>query len=53
MLTLIDALCGVDIICAAVALNGALEAGASRGIVRAVGLHDVVLDQWASGPAVD
>lgn len=43
----------VDVVGAAVGRDGALELAAAAGVVRAVGLDDVVLDQGVAGPAVD
>jgi len=42
----------VDVIGAAIVFDGAETLGARRGVVRAVGLDDVVLDERVGGPAV-
>lgn len=44
---------GVDIVCSAVAGHLALVGSASRRVVRAVRLDDVVLDQGRGSPTVD
>lgn len=49
---LVHLLVGVDIVNGAIAGDGSLEGHAAAGVVLAVALHDVVLDERASGPAV-
>lgn len=43
----------VDVVGAAVVVDGAEALRARRGVVRAVGLDDVVLDEGVGGPAVE
>lgn len=45
--------CGVDVVGAAVRSDGSLELHAVAGVVGAVGVEDVVLDERVAGPAVD
>lgn len=49
----IDTSGGVDIVGAAVGLNGALELPTARGVVRAKGLHNVVLHERIASPSID
>jgi len=42
-----------DVIGSTVASHGSLPAGSRAGVVRAVGLDDVVLDEWVASPSVD
>lgn len=43
----------VDLVGAAIGVNGALVGATSRGVVVAEGLNDVVLDEGVGGPTVD
>jgi hypothetical protein len=49
---LVDAARLVDVVGAAVVIDGAEPAGARRRVVRAVRLDDVVLDERVGSPAV-
>lgn len=49
---LVDAGAGVDVVSAAVGVDGALELQVAAGVVGSVGVEDVVLDQRVAGPAV-
>jgi len=49
----IDARAEVDVVGAAIGRHGAFEGTAGSGVVRAVRLHDVVLDKGSSSPTVD
>ena len=42
-----------DVVCAAVRLDGTLLLSSRRGVVGAIGLNDVVLDERVAGPAVE
>ena len=50
---LVDTLGSQDVVSAAIGDDSAFLGGARGRIVRPEALHDVVLDQWALGPAVD
>lgn len=50
---LVDTLCLVDVVGATIAFDGASPLGAAAGIVRAVAIDDVVLNQGLLGPAVE
>ena len=50
---LVHLLVSVDIVDGSIAGHGSLEGHAAAGVVFAVAFHDVVLDERASGPAVD
>ena len=50
---LVDTLRGVNVVSTAVGAESAFELGAAAGVVGAVVLHDVVLDQRVAEPAVE
>jgi hypothetical protein len=50
---LVHLLVGVDIVDGSIAGHGSLVGHAAAGVVFAVVLHDVILNQGASGPPVD
>lgn len=50
---LVGPCCLEDIVDGAIAGDCAFECSSARGVVGAVGLDDVVFDEWRGGPAVD